>query len=228
MSTKLIQVDALIRTKRKTISISISPQGNVVVRAPQNCPMSYIETILKKREQWIILHKQRVLSRSNINQNLFTFREILFCGMTYTVSLSNSVKSPTLYGESFFIPFKTKPDRVPKVLEKWLRSCAESIIQQRLNYFANLMQLAPLGFRLGNTKSSWGSCSKSNIITINWRCVMLPPNLLDYVVVHELSHMLEFNHSHAFWEIVRSILPDVKYRKSELKKGDYLLELYRR
>ena len=224
----MVSIDALIRTKRKTISISITPQGNVVVRAPQTCPMSYIEKIVLKREPWINMHKQKAVSKKQVNENLFNYKEVLFCGKIYPVALANNINKPIIYNDKIFIPFKTKPEKVRIAIEKWLRECADPLISERVEYFANLMQLKPSLLRLGNTKTSWGSCNRKQVITINWRCVMLPHDLIDYVIVHELSHILEFNHSKNFWSVVQGVLPDMKYRKTELKKGDYLLQLFRK
>ena len=104
---------------------------------------------------------------------------------------------------------------------------AKEILKNRVNYFANLMQLLPQSLVLCNSKRIWGSCSKEADIKLNWRLVMLPPDLIDYVVVHELSHIVEFNHSKMFWKMVSSILPNYKERRALLKKGDFLLHLYR-
>jgi len=78
-----------------------------------------------------------------------------------------------------------------------------------------------------NNKTRWGICSKDGKIALNWRVVMLPPRLIDYIMVHEFCHLLEFNHSKHFWQIVESILPNWKELRKHLKQLGWLLELFR-
>ena len=134
---------------------------------------------------------------------------------------------PIIFDKTLFLPINVKQEKIVKTIQKWMRDNATKVIAERVRYFANIMRLNPSMVKLGNAKKCWGTCSKSNVITINWRCVMLPPELLDYVIVHELSHMLMFNHSKEFWAIVQSVLPNVKILRNNLKKGEYLLQLFR-
>ncbi len=131
--------------------------------------------------------------------------------------------------DCFFLPSKYKENltKQKKIISKFLITEAVTIFEKRLNYFANIMQLEPNSFALSNSKRLWGSCSQNNDIKLNWRLVMALPEIIDYVVVHELTHMLEFNHSSNFWKIVESIIPDYKQKRELLKKGDFLLSLFR-
>ena len=101
------------------------------------------------------------------------------------------------------------------------------ILWGRVSYFANLMQVEPTKVRLSNARGCWGSCNSLGVISLNWRLIMVPHDLIDYVVVHELAHLLQMNHSSLFWNVVKSVLPDYQNRRKLLKKGDYLLSLYR-
>jgi len=223
----MIQLDVLVRSKRRTVSISVTPEGHIVVRAPNNCPMSFIQNVLDKNQDWILKNKQKMLQNKEINQKVFGYKEVLFLGDCYNVGFSNDVKKPVIFEKTLFLPTSTKQDKIIKTIQKWLRENASKIITERVQYFTNIMRLRPSMVKLGNAKKCWGTCSKTHVITINWRCIMLPPELLDYVIVHELAHMIMFNHSKSFWAIVQSVLPDVKRLKQDLKKGEYLLQLFR-
>ena len=72
--------------------------------------------------------------------------------------------------------------------------------------------------RLSNARSRWGSCHVSGRISLNWRLIQLPPHLVDYVVVHELAHLREMNHSPRFWSLVGRIIPDYQARRRELRR----------
>lgn len=223
----MVNIDAIIRTKRKTISILISPQGKVIVRAPVNCPASYINNIIIKREAWIIKNQNRMQQRATLNQDIISYKKILFGGIVYRLALADNIKKIVLYDDALFIPYKMPKDKVKPNIIKWYKQYALKLTQDRVSLYANIMDLHPQNVSINNTKASWGLCNNRKEIKLNWRIAMLPLKLVDYIVVHELAHLCEFNHSKRFWQIVLSVLPDTKERRSELKKGDYLLQLFR-
>ena len=223
----MITVDAIVRSKRKTISILISPQGKVVVKAPTNCPVSYINSVLIKRQDWIIKHQTKIINRTILNQDIINYKKILFNGVVYRLALADNIKKITLYNDALYIPYKMPKDKIKPNIIKWYKQHALNLAQERITLYANIMHLAPQNVSINNTKTSWGLCNNKKEIKLNWRIAMLPPKLVDYIAVHELAHICEFNHSKRFWQIVLSVLPDTKERRSELKQGDYLLQLFR-
>ncbi len=224
-----MQIDMLLRTKRRSISIQISPEGNLIVRIPINCSYEKIEKILKEKEGWITLHQQRIKENRAVNSQIISYEKILYLGYTHNLAFTDRIKTAQFYEGNCWIPIKFQSDKQKqiKVIAKCLQLKAQGIFRNRVAYFANLMQLKPNSVTLSNSHRVWGSCDKFSNIKLNWRLVMLPPDIIDYVIVHELSHILEFNHSKIFWKVVESILADYKTRRNLLKTGDYLLELYR-
>ena len=224
-----MQIDMLIRTKRRSVSLQISPKGNLIVRAPINYPYEKIIKLVENKRNWVEVHQARILANRNLNRDILNYDKILFYGYTNNITFSNQVKKVVFSNGVCFIPsrFENRAERIPYEIAKTLKNEAKEILSKRTIYFANLMQLKPQSVSMMNSKRIWGSCDKTANIKYNWRLVMVPPDLIDYVVVHELSHIVEFNHSKMFWEIVKSILPNYKERRQSLKKGDYLLELFR-
>lgn len=222
----MINIDVLIRTNRKSISITISPQGEVIIKAPRSCPVNQIEEVVAKKENWINLHRQRILNNLELNNSIFEYKDILFCGKVYHIVFDNKAKNIVLEENFCIIPQKFSTN-LPRALTKWYKKIATSILWGRVNYFSNLMQVEPKNLRLSNARGSWGSCNSAGLVSQNWRLIMVPHNLIDYVVVHELSHLLQMNHSELFWKVVASVLPDYRTRRQNLKKGDYLLNLFR-
>ena len=96
-----------------------------------------------------------------------------------------------------------------------------------MEFFANVMQLDYAGATICNSKTKWGSCDSNRNIKLNFRLIMLPHKTLDYVIVHELSHILEMNHSKEFYKIVSAVMPSYKLHQKILKENNYLLGLYR-
>ncbi len=222
----MVNIDILIRTNRKSISISVSQQGEVVIKAPKSCSLSTIQQIVDKKENWINLHREKVLNNQELNKGIFEYSDILFCGQVYHIVYDDKIKCITLNDNYCIVPEKYSTD-LPKYLVKWYKKIGTSILWGRVQYFADLMQLTPSKVRLSNARGCWGSCNSAGLISLNWRLIMVPHDLIDYVVVHELSHLVQMNHSQLFWNVVKSVLPDYATRRKALKKGDYLLALYR-
>lgn len=225
----MITIDKLIRTKRRSIAIQISSDGELIVRAPTRCSYKEIERVVSKRINWIRIHQDRILQNKLVNSNIISYKEVMFLGTTKPIIFSPKAKKIEHHDSHFVISEKyiENAPKIKRFIVNFMIKNAQEILKDRVNYFANLMQLLPQSLSLTNSKRVWGSCSKNADIKLNWRLVMLPPDLIDYVVVHELAHIVEFNHSQTFWKLVTSILPDGKYRRAMLKKGDFLLNLYR-
>lgn len=221
-------IDVLIRTKRKTISINITPQGNVVVRAPIKCSNEKILNIVKEKEDWILLHQKRIQDNLSIHKDLISIKQVMVLGETYPILFDNEIKKISLVDNYIKVPYKfINPKSLQRNLAKWLQYIALNIIGERVKYFSTLMQLEYKTFSLMNSKRNWGICDLESNIKINWRLIMLPHSLIDYVVVHELAHILEFNHSKNFWLIVKSIISNYKECRNQLRKGDFLLQIFR-
>ncbi len=101
--------------------------------------------------------------------------------------------------------------------EKHLRDLAKEVIPERVSYFGNVMGLAPTGIKITSAKTRFGSCSVKNSLCFSWRLMQYPMEAVDYVVVHELAHILHKNHGKAFHDTVAAVLPDHKARRALLK-----------
>ena len=101
------------------------------------------------------------------------------------------------------------------------------MLKERLEYFANIMQIDYASVSINNSKSRWGSCDSNRNIKLNFRLIMLPHKTLDFVLVHELAHSIEFNHSKDFYKIISLVIPSYKLQQKQLKEHDYLLGLFR-
>ena len=141
---------------------------------------------------------------------------------------SNEVKEIMINENKLLIPAKIQSDKILNKIEKWYRKVAEEVLVERVNYLANQLRLRPLNIKTNNNKTRWGVCDSHGNIAINWRAIFLPPNLLDYIVVHELCHLLEFNHTPAFWNVVSNVIPDYQILRKHLKCLNYLILLFRK
>lgn len=106
---------------------------------------------------------------------------------------------------------------ITKRLIEWLKAKAHQILSEKVFHYSFLMNLKPKTLKITNSKTRWGSCSNRGIIRLHWRLVMLPNSVIDYVVIHELAHLKEFNHSKRFWNEVEKYCPDYIYQRVFLK-----------
>jgi predicted metal-dependent hydrolase len=155
--------------------------------------------------------------------------QIQFLGQSHPVMLEYSpllrrggfaeMRNDILYLQ---IPANLKPKMknaaITSTLENFYRTQAIRIIRSRADFFAAQMQIKYLSITLNDPKSRWGSCDPHGNLRFSWRVIMVPPDLLDYLVVHELCHILHFNHSKAYWATVAQILPDYKTRRKQLNQ----------
>ena len=102
------------------------------------------------------------------------------------------------------------------------------MLENRINFLATQFKLSPSAFKITDSKGRWGSCNSKGLICINFRVIMLPPQIIDYILVHELCHLVEMNHSRKFWELVMQFYNKAKLARQALKEYGFLLDLYKR
>jgi predicted metal-dependent hydrolase len=111
------------------------------------------------------------------------------------------------------------PRQIEKFVMTWYSQQAIACFKQRIDNHAQALSIPAPPFRLSRAKTRWGSCNSRGLISLNWRLIQLPPHLIDYVVAHELAHLIEMNHSQAFWKVVESVCP--KYRVARRGLDEY-------
>lgn len=222
----MVKIDFLIRTNRRSVGITINQNCEVIVKAPRKLPFDEIKNIVEKKANWIELHITRIRENQQLNQDILSYNDMLFCGQVYHIAFDDKAKEISLEPNYCVVPTRFR-EVLSRRISTWYKKNAYSILASRVQYFSVLMRLEPSNFKLTNAKTCWGTCNSNGMVSLNWRLIMLPHSLIDYVVVHELSHLVQLNHSKLFWQLVGSVLPDYNARRNELKKGDYLLSLYR-
>lgn len=166
-------------SNRKSLSIEITRSGMVCVRAPKNCPASWIDDVLAKKQEWIQKHLTQIQAQQK---------------------------------EADTVPPLSGTDRAR------YRKLAKDIFSQKTAHYAKLMGVTYGKITIREQKTRWGSCSSAGNLNYNWRLIFAPEEVVDYIVVHELAHRKEMNHSKAFYAVVSSILPDYKKQQRWLKE----------
>ncbi len=215
----------IIKTKRKTISLAINAQAELVIRAPLRIRISDIHKLIEKHHDWINKHLNvRLQQINNKKPKIFADGEsFLFLGKAYVLKVADTINRALIFDNGFFI-HSAAVYRGKNMLLKWYKEQAQNVIAAQAHYYAALMGVSPGAIKITSAHTRWGSCSKNNL-NFSWRLVMAPLAIIDYVVIHELSHILHKNHSQAFWKTVSSYCPEYLVHRKWLKQNGHLLEI---
>lgn len=213
----------IIRSRRRSIALIVSPDATLVVRAPMTTPLRLIENFIQQKSHWILKKMAQVQTRPVFEVKKFIDGEkFLYLGQKYELQMSGKTRGLVFANQFFLKPGVAKPR---EAFVKWYKAEARKIIAQRLVMFGPLMGLAHKSMKITSAKRRWGSCSPSGNLNFSWRLVLAPLEVIDSVVVHELAHLKHRNHSRKFWNEVKAILPDHKSRSSWLKENDAILNI---
>ncbi len=212
--------------KRKHLSLIVYPDLRVVVRVPLKSQKDKIESIIRKKLRWI----NNKINYFNELEPIFPPSEFIsgethyFLGKPYQLKIRSSERTEIQIIDDFIeIKLSNTDDKkkIEKMLTKWYKSRARELLYQRtekyLPVFLKIGAAKPeIKFR--KMKSRWGSCSKRNIITLNTELIKAPFYCSDYVVVHELCHLIHLSHCRKFYSLLQNKMPDWKIRKKQLEK----------
>ncbi len=206
----------IVRSRRKTIAIHILPNGEVEVRCPRYVSDTEIQKIVQQHESWIKKKQMTLKKHKPFHGRLHDGCEIFYLGRSYPLRFAE-VKKTSWTGEEVLFP-RNKSRHIRQTLETWYKQQARSLFVERLDHYCAPYGLHYRGLRISSALKRYGSCSAKNQISLSWRLILLPLELIDYVVVHELVHTREKHHQKNFWKTVEAILPDYKEREKKLKE----------
>lgn len=210
-------IDELIRSARKTVQIAVTPEMKVVVRAPKRLPLREIERFVQAQEKWIIQQKQKLEPQYRLRAAFTADAGQYFpvLGELRTITLAERMDA-ALERDCLLLPEDTEK-RLP-ALEQLLRRTTSEQVTRLIRQHSASMQLYPTKLVVTSAKTRWGSCGKNGHTCFSWRVACLPLPLMEYIVVHELAHLREHNHSPQFWTVVAAELPDARQRRQALRE----------
>jgi predicted metal-dependent hydrolase len=212
-----IRIDRVIRSRRKTIALMVTADAEVVVRAPLRLSQGQIENFVAKHRSWIAKKKAEVGQRpARKERRCDNGEEFLFLGQKFRLCFEpNPCITCIDIRDALYVPVSMQPE-VANAIRECYRIQAEEKIVARCRLYAGAYGYTPSRIRVSDAKRRWGSCSTKASVSFSWRLICAPWSVIDYVIVHELVHIEEHNHSSRFWRRVEEILPDYKERKAWL------------
>ena len=201
----------LVRARRRTLSLTVEAEG-VQVRAPRHAALTDIEAFILEKERWI---NKRLAAPRRVP---FVWQEgarLPWLGRTLTLTLRHGESGAWLSEGDLEVGLADGASLRERALG-WMRGQALELFFDRVAKLSGPHGLRVSSVGLSDAQTRWGSCGCNGRILLNWRLMMLPPHLIDYVAAHELAHLRELNHSQRFWDIVTLLYPDHRAARREL------------
>lgn len=212
--------------RRKTMALQIR-NGQAYVRIPSELPLEYVHRFISKKQHWItqnIAEQQAALP----NRQFIDGELLPFLGETLELQFQQAGKNDIIKKQdqlTIRMASNQSSTRRRQRVEAWLRQQASSHFEQRVNALSKRTELLPSSLKVRSYRARWGSCSIHGDIKLNWKLIMAPPHIIDYVIIHELCHLNHHNHSAAFWQLVDQFDPNRKINRNWLKEHSLQLEL---
>ena len=221
----------LQRSRRKSIGLTINDDG-LHVRAPNWVTLSQIDEAIIEKSAWILeklrLSQARQQQLATADAQWHHGGHIPYLGKRIMLSLDSTRRVTVFSGKPFepqdndvlsiALPADAERNRIRDSAHVWLQQQARAWFDQRLQYFLSNNQLAIRRWRLSSAATRWGSCSSDGSIMLNWRLIHFQPDIIDYVIAHEIAHLRELNHSQNFWREVGRILPGFERARDALRQ----------
>ena len=200
--------------RRKSIALRIAPDGVLEILAPPEVPESFLARIPTAERTAIIRLRQRTQALQRPELSFDENSRFALLGKFYP--LKQTARLYCFDGERFLIP-RGSDEEIKAKLTSLYQTMAKKYIFKRCGELQSLCALHPVNVRFSSAGTRWGSCNSRSIISFSWKLIQCPPELIDYVIIHELAHLKELNHSPKFWHIVASFCPDYQLRKLQLQ-----------
>lgn len=208
---------SLVRSKRKTLCLQIDSKGFLTVKAPLRLSAQKIDEFVRSRERWIYrtLHQVKQSIDLALPESLSENTLMLVLGNNIPFCFYDG--SIIHLDEALYFPAKKRGRNEVAYLKQWLKIQAHALLLNKTQEWSKKLNISFRSVSIGSARKRWGSCNSKRDLRYSWYLIMLPLRLIDYVVVHELVHIKQFNHSRQFWDEVLKGLPSAKELKKELQ-----------
>ena len=220
----------IIRTNRKKSADLRVEAGEVSVVVPLQLPTERIEKLLKDKRRWIL--EKLTLQRAALpatDKAYVSGEAFSYLGKNYRLKVVRGAFQPVKLSQGRLVATlpegSDKPHMVRNALVRWYRKQAEKRLQEKAQRYSELLQVNPKSVGIQTFKARWGSCSSEGDIRLNWKIILAPHSICDYVVAHELCHLIQHDHSPAFWKAVSRVMPEYGKHKEWLKQNAERLEV---
>lgn len=206
-----IHID-ITKSKRKTASIFVERDGSVSARVPKDLSDDQIYELIKKHEYSIHrnLAEWKRTNERHIDREFISGQSFLYFGRNYRLKLTEKKTDGLKLYQGRFLLNKHQVDKAPELFKNFYKTKLIGRIMPIVELYENKLGVKANSVRILELQNRWGSCSTKGNINLHWKCAMAPMDVLHYIVLHELVHLIHFDHSNAFWRDIEKIMPDYK------------------
>lgn len=208
-------------SRRRSIGLRIDDRG-LTVNMPLRASEKWLRSVLQEKAHWVIDKLENWRANKPVPPQWVDGQHTSFLGKPLTLRVVASLfdASPQLHGVQLFVHVTDSANErvVEQAITQWYQREAENLFKERVAHYAPLLNVSPCMVKLSAARTQWGSCTARGSLRLNWQLIKMPLRLIDYVVVHELAHLIEMNHSAAFWRVVKSVCPDYVRLRGELRR----------
>jgi len=208
------------KSKRKTLSIYIERDGTVTVIAPENSTDKEIEGVIKKKEYQIykLLAEWELTNSTKVEREFVNGQSFLYLGKNYRLEIvREEQKKPLILKNGYFLLRKKDESMAKQLFIGFYKEKGLPKIVERVERYQKRINVNPKQIRIMELQNRWASCSEKGNLNFHWKCTMAPLDVLNYIVVHELVHLIHKNHTKAFWNEIDTIIPEYQNHIEWLK-----------
>jgi predicted metal-dependent hydrolase len=214
------------RKRRKTISLQIGNKSELVIAAPHFTPISEINRFVQEKQNWIhqAIQKNKEALIKNKAKEYIPGERFYYLGESFpleTFSEKNEREGLVFWDNRFYLNAPGVLAKKREYFIRWYKRKAKEYFTERVNFYSRELNLRAKSVKITSAEKRWGSCSGKDNLSFSFRLIMAPPTVIDYVVVHELMHIKEKNHSSRFWQLMESAMPQYKLHRSWFKDNNH-------
>lgn len=220
-----IRIEKIVRSRRRTIALVITPEAHLIVRAPLRAPVAMIDDLIREKQGWIRKTIAKIKQRPQAVDHAYDEGETFwFLGRAYPLHFVEGMGGRIERTDRLCVCSTLRAD-VRDRLKRWYMAEAHKEIQARCMWFSMMTGYSPASLRITDARQRWGSCTYKGGLNFSWCLIQAPLEIVDYVIVHELVHLRQPDHSRKFWAKVEELMPDYERRRTWLRENERLLRI---
>lgn len=213
--------------RRRTLELTVERDGSLVLSAPGDVPVARLERFAKQKRFWVYqkLAAKEALPPARPARQFVTGEGFPYLGRSHRLQLVARLEVPVKLADGRFKMLRSEAARGRAALVRWYAAHAQPWLAERVQRHAGRVRVEPGSVSVQDLGFRWGSCGKGRQLHFHWQAILLPPRIIDYIVVHELAHLREPHHTPAFWRIVERAMPDWEQRRRWLAEhgGEFVV-----
>lgn len=214
------------RSDRNSLALTIDDKGDLIVKAPKQMQLDEIFSFINKKQKWIEEKQSKTKSVLQKNLEVINYQKLFFLGKQYPVFQTYGIDNAYLTQDGIIIKTTRSLNTQKAQLKQFLIERCDDILLPRIVKLSQHLHAEYSAIKVISSKAKWGMCDSKKNLYFNYKMLMLSPELIDYIIVHEICHLTQLNHSEKFWKLVSKFLPDYKQCQKQLKECDFLIKLF--